>query len=205
MNNTLSPIVLFVYNRPSHTLQTLRALQANKLADRSLLIVYADGPKPDATLSDRAKIEQTRSVVAQEEWCGRTHIVTSSHNKGLANSIVDGVQEVIKHHKKVIVLEDDIITSSGFLTYMNDALECYKSEEKVMHVSGFFLPVRKPNRLPETFFYNQASCWGWATWDRAWKFFDTDSERLLLEVEKNWQNLYFQYRRLVSFFGTIKS
>ena len=179
---TLAPIVLFVYNRPNHTLRTLQALQANRLANQSFLMVYADGPKPNAIPSDLLKIEQTRHIIAQEKWCKEIHIIESDYNKGLADSIVEGVTQVVNEYGSVIVLEDDIVTSPGFLTYMNDALALYEDQAEVMHVSGFFLPVKGANKLSETFFYNQASCWGWATWARAWKCFDPNAERLLKKV-----------------------
>jgi hypothetical protein len=41
----LAPIVLFVYNRPWHTLQTLKALAENEFAQEFILFIYADGPK----------------------------------------------------------------------------------------------------------------------------------------------------------------
>jgi len=38
--NNLSPIVLFVYNRPWHTRQTVEALQKNELAEESELFIF---------------------------------------------------------------------------------------------------------------------------------------------------------------------
>lgn len=182
--NSLAPIVLFVYNRPDHTRRTLEALAANVLADASTLYVYADGPKPEASSIDRKNIQQTRRVLQERKWCKQVRIIESDYNQGLADSIVEGVTEVVNKHGKAIVLEDDIVTSPGFLTYMNNALSLYQNEDKVMHVSGFFLPVKDPEILPETFFYNQTSCWGWGTWNRSWKFFEADARKLLGEVIK---------------------
>ena len=73
----------------------------------------------------------------------------------------------------MIVIEDDIVTTKGFLTYMNEALDMYMNEEQVMHISGYFPQVNR--RLPQSFFYNQTSCWGWATWKRAWTHFNQDA------------------------------
>jgi len=41
----LAPIVLFVYNRPDHTRQTVEALQKNELAKESELFIYSDAAK----------------------------------------------------------------------------------------------------------------------------------------------------------------
>jgi hypothetical protein len=172
----LSPIVLFVYNRSWHTKQTLEALAKNNLADQSDLLVFADGPKPNASDDDLMKIQEVRTIVSGRKWCKTVTIIESKTNKGLADSIIEGVTSVVNSYGKVIVLEDDIVTSPGFLTYMNEALTVYEKDEKVMHISGYIYPVRK--KLPSLFFYNQTSCWGWATWDRAWKYFNPDAKML---------------------------
>lgn len=184
---TLAPIVLFVYNRPWHTEQTLNALKANDLADQSVLYIYADGPKKDASPEQTEKIKEVRKLIRKEKWCTEVHIIEAESNKGLADSIVAGVTEVVNRHGKIIVLEDDIVTSPGFLKYMNDALDLYESEGKVMHITGYMYPHLES--LPETFFFNVPLCWGWATWKRAWSFYDNDSLALYKQIEENdrWQ------------------
>jgi GR25 family glycosyltransferase involved in LPS biosynthesis len=174
----LAPIVLFAYNRPYHTQQTLQALKANDLANESILYIYCDGSKPDDTAENRANIEAVRKLAFSEKWCKEVHIIEQETNKGLADSIVAGVTDIVNQYGKVIVLEDDILTSSGFLQYMNDALNLYEKEEKVMHISGYMFPINTAKE-PETFFYNTASCWGWATWSRAWRYMNTDAAYLL--------------------------
>lgn len=179
----LSPIALFVYNRPSHTLKTIESLKNNRLSNQSVLYVFADGPKINASTDDLAKIKETREIIRKQKWCKEVVIEESADNKGLADSIVNGVTKVINKHGKVVVLEDDLETSPHFLDYMNDALNFYKDEGKVMHISGYMFPVKE--KLPPTFFYNTASCWGWATWKRAWDYFEPDARLLKEKIEKS--------------------
>lgn len=185
---TLAPIVLFVYNRPWHTEQTLNALKANDLADQSVLYIYADGPKKDASPEQTEKIKEVRKLIRKEKWCTEVHIIEAESNKGLADSIVAGVTEVVNRHGKIIVLEDDIVTSRGFLKYMNDALDLYENEEKAMHISGYMFPVQ--GKLPEIFFYRQASCWGWATWANRWILFERDVQKLYHQAVKLEKDVY---------------
>lgn len=180
---TLAPIALFVYNRPWHTRQTLEALAANELADQSVLYVFADGPKADATEEQKERIRQVREVVRSRQWCKEVHIVERQRNWGLADNIIDGVTQIVNQYGRIIVLEDDLVTSPGFLRYMNDALECYADEPRVMHISGYMFPVK--GQLPATFFYNANSCWGWATWARAWQHFINDPLYLYKQVTKS--------------------
>ena len=59
---------------------------------------------------------------------------------------------------------------------MNAALEMYREDEKVASIDGYNYPV---GFLPfSTFFLRGADCWGWATWSRAWKYFEPDGQRL---------------------------
>ena len=174
--------MLFVYNRPYHTRKILEALRENVLADQSTLVIYADGPKPHASGGELAQIHDVRHVLKQEQWCREVIIHEADGNSGLADSIIRGVTETINTYGKVIVLEDDIVTSPGFLDYMNNALDLYEEEEQVMHVSGYMFPVN--TKLPETFFYNTASCWGWGTWQRAWQHFNPDAAQLAEEIER---------------------
>lgn len=182
-NNPIAPIIVFVYNRPEHARSTLKAIAKNELASQSVLFIYADGPKSNATQEQIQKINKTREVIRKQQWCKEVYIIESDHNKGLAKSIISGVTEIVNNYGKVIVLEDDIVTSRGFLTYMNEALELYEKDEKVMHVSGYMYPHHK--NLPETFFFNVPLCWGWATWSRAWKYFISDSKHLFDHFEKS--------------------
>ena len=162
----LAPIVLFVYNRPWHTEETLKALMLNELADESVLYIYCDGPKKNASPEDISKIEEVRAVIRKKKWCKEVIIIENNKNLGLANSIIKGVTEVVEKYGKIIVLEDDIVTSISFLNYINDALNEYEKVEKVMHISGYFPETEV--KLPDFFFYNQTSCWGWATWKNSW-------------------------------------
>ncbi len=178
---TLAPIVLFAFNRPDHLLLTLEALQSNKLADESKLYIYCDGPKPHFTNTDIDKINQVRDVAKKEKWCKEIVVIERDRNYGLAESVVAGVTEVVQKYGQVIVLEDDIVTSPGFLTYMNDALRIYSKEERVMHVAGYFYPI---SVTPEhhSFFLPLGTCWGWATWADAWNKYNHSAKELLSTI-----------------------
>jgi hypothetical protein len=107
-------------------------------------------------------------------------IVERAKNAGLAGSIIAGVTEIVNKYGRIIVLEDDMVTSPFFLRYMNDALEFYRDEERVISVHGYLYPLRAS--LPETFFLRGADCWGWATWKRGWDLFEPDGRKLLKEL-----------------------
>lgn len=171
---TYAPIVLFVYNRPWHTEQTLRALMKNDLAKESELYIYADGPKEDATEEQLNLINQVRILIRQEQWCGKVHIIESKHNKGLADSIISGVTEVVNKYGRVIVLEDDLETAPMFLTYMNEALSYYEPRNCVFSISAD-IPMRMPEIKPyayDVFVSYRNFSYGWGTWKERWNQVD---------------------------------
>ena len=173
----LAPIIVFCYNRPWHVEQTLEALSRNLLADQSVLYIYCDGPKSDASDEMRKKIAEVRQVVRKRQWCKEVHVVEREENVGLMNNIVDAVTEIVNQYGRVITMEDDIITSKGYLRFMNEALELYKDDEQVMHISGYMWPHK--HKLPDTFFYEVPyPGGGWATWQRAWKHYTDDTKSL---------------------------
>lgn len=173
----LSPIVVFSYNRPYHLRQTLDALAKNDLANESVLYIYCDGSKTSATEEQKQRINESRKVAHATSGFKEVHVIERDHNVGLKDNIVGAVTEIVNQYGRIITLEDDVVTSVGFLKYMNDALDLYADEERVMHVSAYMYPHKR--RLPETFFYPVPyPGGGWATWARAWKYYNDNTQEL---------------------------
>ncbi len=178
-----APIVLFAYNRPIHMKKTLDALAQNSEATESILYIYCDGPKANCNENLLANINEVRAIADTESRFEKVEVIKREGNYGLAENIRDGVSTVVNLYDNVIVLEDDIVVSKGFLKYMNNALDLYKYDERIMHISGYMYPHSE--ELPETFFYNVTLCWGWATWNRAWFHFNNDAIHLWQTIESN--------------------
>lgn len=169
-----APVVLFIYNRFDHTERTLSALSANTLAQYSDLYIYADGPKENASIEQIDKIKKTRDIAKSKKWCKNVTVIESEKNKGLAASIISGVTDIINKYGKVIVLEDDIVTGKYFLEFMNNALDKYKEQKEVWHISGWRDPV--DNTVEgNSYFYPTMDCWGWATWADRWQYYKKDA------------------------------
>ncbi len=178
-NEELAPVALFVFNRADHTVQTLDALARNTLASATRLVVFADGPRSEADLS---KVGDVRKVIAAARGFRSVRLVERETNSGLADSIIDGVSRLVAEHGRVIVVEDDLVTSRHFLQYMNDGLRVYAGDERVASIHGYLYPVE--GELPETFFQRGADCWGWATWARAWSNFEPNGRVLLRQLRE---------------------
>ncbi len=170
-----APIALFVYNRPEHTRRTLSYLQKNLLADESRLFIFSDAAKTD---SDKAKVDEVRQLLKKVEGFKAVKVTERKENLGLANSIISGVTQLVNEYGKVIVFEDDLVSSPYTLQYFNEALTRYADEPKVMHIGAYMYNLQDKS-LPQTFFFRAATSWGWATWARAWKDFEPDADKLI--------------------------
>lgn len=182
----LAPIIVFSYNRPEHLQKTLDALSHNDLAAQSVLYIYCDGAKADASDEQIRRVKQNRELAHSAEGFLQVHVVERENNYGLADNIIGAVTEIVNKYGRVITLEDDVITSVGFLKYMNEALVQYEKDDQVMHVSGYMYPHKK--KLPETFFYEVPyPGGGWATWQRAWNHFSNDIDYLFDYWSPRWK------------------
>jgi len=183
--NDLAPIVLFVYNRPWHAEQTLNALMQNELAADSILYIFADGPKNQATKEQLNKIADVRKIIRSKQWCKEVIIVESEENKGLANSVINGVTEVIDKYNKVIVLEDDLVTSKFFLRFMNESLFFYEKDRRIFSIGGvnYTFPISSKYKDDVYIVRRTESC-GWGTWSDRWikaEWNKTDYSSLLFD------------------------
>lgn len=160
----LAPVALFVYNRADNTRQTLEALARNTLAGDTEVYVFSDGGKDEKSWGKVYEVR--RSVKKFSECFKRFTLVERLENYYLERNITEGIAQVFDDHDRIIVLEDDIVTSPYYLQYMNEAFDLYQDEPRVMHVSGF-----TNLSLDKTPFYftPHMSGWGWGTWRDRWK------------------------------------
>ncbi|WP_374356072.1 hypothetical protein [Thermomonas sp.] len=169
---TLSPVIVFAYNRPLHLQRTLDALAACRLAGATAVHVYADGARKPAAAEAVAEV---RRVLVAEAAAGRFasfDVHASDVNLGLANSIIRGVGQVLETDGRVIVLEDDLLVSADFLEFMNDCLSFYADDATIGSIAGS-CPIRSvPTADGGVFAVSRNSSHGWGTWLRVWKDVD---------------------------------
>ena len=181
-----APVALFVYNRPRHTAETVRSLLDNAEAASTDLYIFSDGPK------DSDKIQQVfavREYLASISGFRSIKIVERATNLGLARSIISGISDLLKNHTSLIVMEDDLKVSRYFLRFMNTSLEKYADQPRVASIHGWNFPLE--GEVPDTFFLRGADCWGWATWRRAWAYFEPDGNILLSSLNQKRLNRTF--------------
>ncbi|MFA6629791.1 MAG: hypothetical protein WCS55_08525 [Sulfuricurvum sp.] len=165
-----APIALFTYNRLEELEYTVQALQHNLLAAESDLTVYSDAPKTEKEIE---KVSRVRAFLKTLDGFKSITVVERNENFGLARSVIEGVSDILRLHDKVIVLEDDLLTSKNFLTYMNKALDFYQHEERIFSISGYTMPLKSLREYKnDTYLALRPASWGWATWKNQWENID---------------------------------
>lgn len=167
-----TPVVLFAFNRPDALRASLQALAANDLAAETPLFIFLDGPRKEA---DVEKVKAVREVAMSAQGFLRVDVSSSEENRGLARSIIRGVSQVLERFDSVIVLEDDLVTHPGFLSFMNAGLQRYRGVPEVFSVCGYSNDIRMPRNYGyDAYFCSRSSSWGWGTWRDRWQTVDWD-------------------------------
>ncbi|MEA2512437.1 MAG: hypothetical protein QOJ59_1924 [Thermomicrobiales bacterium] len=168
LKNQWAPVALFIYNRPDHVRRTIASLRGCDGFAASPVYVFADGPK---TEEDDRVVHAARAV-ARDLLGDRATFIEQASNRGLANSIIAGVTQLCDQFGRVIVVEDDLLLSPRFLRFVNEGLERYRDEPRVMQISGHIYDVPTLRDYAEALFLPLTTSWGWGTWQRSWQLFD---------------------------------
>lgn len=200
LKRNLAPIALFCFNRPSHLKKTINNLKKNYLSKNSRIYIFSDAAKNN---NDLLKVDQVRSIIKNLEGFKEKKLIFRNKNYGLAKNIVDGLNFIFNREEKIIVLEDDLITSKYFLKYMNTYLNIYLNNKNIASIHGYIYPINKTN-LNDNFFIRGADCWGWGTWRRAWVKYQGDTKKLLMELKKTNQIRQFNFNNSKNYYRMLK-
>lgn len=174
-----APVVMFVYNRADHFMKTYDALCKCEGVEQTDLFVFSDGARNE---KDIEKVNIVRTAVREQMKktpFQNMKVIESPVNRGLAASVIDGVTKVLEEYGKVIVVEDDCVTSPYFLNFMNSSLAFYEKEKCVGAIAGYTPSLKYPEEYNEDVFvaYRSCSC-GWATWKDRWKGIDWELKNM---------------------------
>lgn len=170
----LAPVAMFVYNRADNARQTLEALMRNTLASQTDLFVFCDGGRDEKSWKAvnflRRMLREMREDALKNHRLRSFTLVEREKNIYLEENILQGIAQVMKDHDRIIVLEDDIVTGPYFLQWMNEGLDMYKDNPRVMHIAGFtHLSLPQGVEGKDFYFTPHMSGWGWATWRDTWQ------------------------------------
>lgn len=162
-----TPILLIVFKRPELTRRVLRGIAA---VHPKILLIAADGPRFE---EERSLCDQTRKVIEQGvDWeCDiRTNYAES--NLGCGTRVYTAIDWAMEQFEELIILEDDCVAEPSFFGFCEALLSKYRNDTRVMHISGDNFQQNQPTTHNGYYFSKYTHVWGWATWRRAWRYFD---------------------------------
>lgn len=159
----MAPVVVFTYTRVDHFVRTIDALKSNHLASATTLYVVSDGPKNEA---HAPFVKQIRDYT--DNLIGFREIVRLYREKNLGPDLSPRLAEeqVLSDHGKAIIMEDDNISSSNYLNFINDGLSYFEEDPSVFSICGYrpAIDALSKNDDADFFFYPWNISWGFGVW-----------------------------------------
>ena len=168
--NLRTPVALLIFNRPDTTECVFNAIAR---ARPSKLLVVADGPR-DSRAGEAARCEQTRAIIKRVDWDCEVITNFADRNMGCKLRVSSGIDWIFEQVEEAIILEDDCLPDSSFFRFCDEMLERYRDNERVGMVSGGNLQFGRHRGTDSYYFSKYTHIWGWASWRRAWKYYDRD-------------------------------
>ena len=169
------PVVVFCYRRPDLLERTLAALRADGVPR---ILAFSDGPR---TPAEQGEVDQVRAMLHGITWCP-AEIHERPTNLGLGRSVIEGVTQAFHDHDAVVVVEDDLVVRPGSYEYLCTALRRYRTDRRVMSVTGWTHPRITPAGIDgHPYFDGKAECWLWGAWRRSWTGMDRPAMEIMAD------------------------
>lgn len=163
-----TPILFLLYRRLD---TTQRVFNKIRKAKPKKLFIAADGPRK-GSVGEAEKCQAVRNIVKQVDWHCEVHTLFRKDNLGLKLAISSAIDWFFKNVEAGIILEDDCLPNQSFFWFCQELLKKYQEDERIMMIAGSCPPLDNINKAESYYFSRLAGIWGWATWRRAWKYFD---------------------------------
>ncbi len=203
VNKLSTPVALILAPRMDTVVPVLEAI---KNANASILYVVADAGWSPKTVENFKRVKE---LIAKIDWC-EVHTNYADENMGAKMRLASGISWVFEHEERAIILEHDCLPDPSFFHYCENLLEYYANDNRIMHIGGnnFFKRFGSDYESPDSYFFTHVPhIWGWATWRRAWQYYDVNitkwpeaqKRKLLYSVFKDdavafrWENRFQEY------------
>ncbi len=164
-----TPVAFMIFNRPD---LTERAFAAIAQARPPKLLVVGDGPRPNHP-EDVEKCAAARAIIDRVDWDCEVLTNYAPENLGVGRRGATGITWVFERVEEAIILEDDCLPHPTFFSYCEELLERYRHDERIACISGTnHLFGKKATPYSYNYFLHVRAVWGWATWRRAWRYYD---------------------------------
>jgi hypothetical protein len=166
------PVVLLLFKRPALTAQLLERLRAVK---PSLILAVADGPRPGHPEEQEACAQVRELVKTKIDWPATVRTEYAEANLGLRRRVSSGLNWAFGQVDEAVILEDDCLPHPDFFRFCAELLDYHRLDTRVGVIAGVNFQPPSFSRAASYYFSKYPHCWGWATWKRAWRYFDLEA------------------------------
>ncbi len=161
-----TPVVFLIFRRPD---LTQRVFERIRQARPQTLFVVADGAR---SLEEAEKCAQARAVIEQVDWQCDVYKNYAETNLGCKQRVSSGISWAFSQVEEAIILEDDCLPVPTFFTFCEALLNHYRTDERIFAIAGNNFQDGI-SRSPYSYYFSKyPHIWGWATWRRAWQYWN---------------------------------
>lgn len=165
-----TPVLFLVFNRPDTTRKVFEAIRSAK---PQRLYVAGDGPRPNRE-GETDLVNVVRQIATAVDWECEVKTLFRDENLGCKYAVSEGITWFFENEEQGIILEDDCLPSQSFFRYCEELLHKYKDEESIYLVSGDSRGCESFEMKEDYGFCKYPMIWGWASWSRVWKNYDSE-------------------------------
>jgi hypothetical protein len=192
-------VVFLIFNRPDTTQKVFELIRKAKPPQ---LLVVADGHRPQRA-GEAALCSATREIIEQVDWQCEVLKNYSDTNLGCARGVASGLDWAFNKVEKAIILEDDCLPHPSFFRFCEELLDRYQDDERIMSIAGTNFQFGRQRSEYSYYYSGFHDCWGWATWRRAWQYFDFDLKLWPQLKEENFLKDKLSHHRAVKYWNDI--
>ncbi|MDJ0636515.1 MAG: glycosyltransferase family A protein [Xenococcaceae cyanobacterium MO_188.B29] len=194
-----TPVAFLIFNRPDTTKKVFESIRQAKPPK---LLVVADGPRSDPP-GEAEKCQAARAIIDRVDWKCEVLTNYSQVNLGCKLRVSSGLDWVFKNVEEAIILEDDCLPHPSFFRFCEELLDYYRDDERIIVISGDNFQFGHKRTEYSYYFSRYNHCWGWATWKRAWQYYDIDMKLWSKIRDGNWLKFILEEPRTVKYWSKI--
>tara|TARA_Y100000389_G_scaffold201606_1_gene244742 strand:+ start:2177 stop:3061 length:885 start_codon:yes stop_codon:yes gene_type:complete len=165
MKNRPAPLIVVCYNRIKLLKQLIISLKKNNLTKKTTIYFFVD------LCPNKNTHKKIIDLLNNVNFFYKKKIIIRKKKLGLKTNVLKAINYVFKFHKKLIVLEDDLVLTKNTLEYFNKTLNKFEYTNKIYSISGFAFMDKNDDKIfnKNNLLLSKRPCsWGWATWKHKW-------------------------------------
>jgi hypothetical protein len=199
MTRLNTPVIFLIFNRPDTTQIVFNEIRK---AQPAQLFIAADGPR-DGRPDDIETCQKTREIIQQVDWDCEVFTLFRDKNLGCRLAVSSAIDWFFSQVDEGIILEDDCVPDQSFFSFCQELLERYRDDERIMMISGNNYLEGKRRTEFSYYFSKTPYLWGWASWKRAWHYYDVEMKFWPMIRDGDWLMDIFNDQNTVRYWNRI--